>query len=521
MNVKLSLTGASGNMGRDTLPQLLELPYVKKIKLLFLNERRERAYGRHIKKKYGSRVDVIFGDISDKDTARKMVEDVDYVINLAAVIPPASDHEPEKTRLCNVTGVYNLVEAIEALEKQPKFIHTSTVAVYGHRNYMHPWGRVGDPLLPSVYDVYAESKLKGEYRVLESRIENWAVLRQTAILHNRMLTNNLSDGLMFHTCFNVPLEWVTAHDSGLLIKNIIKRDVEENGVKNFWRRVFNIGGGAANRCTGYDTFEGGFKIIGGSTEKFMRPTWNSIRNFHGMWFYDSGELNDMFRFCTEDVDGYWQDILKKHPYYKLAKIIPGRIISKFAIERLLKNSNSPLKWVDNHDGGKVKAYFGSAENLNCMITDWKKYPVLGKGELPDGDINYDDMRNIKRVKHNGYLLSHGYDESKPDSELDIKDMRDAAEFRCGKCLSKKMKKGDMYTKLLWECHDGHTFYAAPYTVLKAGHWCPECCQPEPWDFDRLSKFMPFYAQVWYDTHARGENTTYFYDSEHHAKYTRY
>lgn len=33
--------------------------------------------------------------------------------------------------------------------------------------------------------------------------------------------------------------------------------------------------------------------------------------------------------------------------------------------------------------------------------------------------------------------------------------------------------------------------------------------------------MPFYAQVWYDTHAKGENCTYFYDKDHNARYTQF
>lgn len=284
MGITVALTGSSGNMGRETLPALLSLPFVDKIKLLYLNNNNERKFARKIKKKYGDRVEQIFGDVANYPDCESLVKDADYVVNLAAVIPPDSDHAPELTRACNVTGVQNLVKAVESMQKQPKFIHTSTVAVYGNRNYLHPWGRVGDPLLPSVYDVYAETKVKGEWIVLESEIENFVILRQTAILHYRMLTNNMKDGLMFHTCFNVPLEWVTARDSGLLIKNIIKRDYEENGVKNFWKRCFNIGGGARNRVTGYDTFNEGFEIIGGSTEKFMKPGWNSIRNFHGLWF---------------------------------------------------------------------------------------------------------------------------------------------------------------------------------------------------------------------------------------------
>lgn len=156
-----------------------------------------------------------------------------------------------------------------------------------------------------------------------------------------------------------------------------------------------------------------------------------------------------------------------------------------------------------------------------MPTDWEHFPVLAHGQLADGSIDYDDMRDINKLKEHGYILDHGYDESKPDSELDIEDMRSAAEFRGGKCLSQSMTKGDLYTKLQWECHDGHKFWASPYCILKAGHWCPECCQPSPWDYDRLSKFMPFYAQVWYDTHAKGENCTYFYDDKHNACYTHF
>lgn len=519
MGITVALTGSSGNMGRETLPALLSLPFVDKIKLLYLNNNNERKFARKIKKKYGDRVEQIFGDVANYSDCESLVKDADYVVNLAAVIPPDSDHAPELTRACNVTGVQNLVKAVESMQKQPKFIHTSTVAVYGNRNYLHPWGRVGDPLLPSVYDVYAETKVKGEWIVLESEIENFVILRQTAILHYRMLTNNMKDGLMFHTCFNVPLEWVTARDSGLLIKNIIKRDYEENGVKNFWKRCFNIGGGARNRVTGYDTFNEGFEIIGGSTEKFMKPGWNSIRNFHGLWFSDSDELQNIFDFQRETVKDYWQEILKRHPYYKLAKFFPSRVIRKFAIERLLKDENSPTHWIRNKDEGKVRAYFGSRENLECMPKSWDDYAVLAKGELPDGDVDYLEMKNINHLKRNGYVLSHGYDETKPENELDINDMKDAAEFRGGAVLSESMKKGDLYTKLLWRTHDGQEFYARPYTILKAGHWCIDNA-PEPWDFDRQAKFTPFYQTVWYDSHAKGEDAVYFFDAEGHAKYKR-
>lgn len=521
MKKVVALTGASGNMGMETLLQLMELDCVEKVKLLLLNERRERRYARDCRRKYGKRVEIIFGNLADKSKCRALVKDTDYVLHLAAVIPPLADHHPKDTDDCNRIGTMNLVDSVcEMGENQPKFVHISTVAIYGNRNYKHPWGRVGDPLISSVYDDYSASKIKGERYVLDSELKSWVVLRQTGMLHNRMLSNNMKDGLMFHTCFNAPIEWVTARDSGLALKNLVDRDASGTLKDGFWFKCYNIGGGARNRVTGYDTFDEGFKIIGGSTEKFMKPQWNSLRNFHCMWFEDSDVLNDYLDFQKEDIKDYWSEILQKHSYYRIAKIIPAKLISKLAIERLLKDENAPRKWINSKDAGRVKAFFGSRDNISCMPTKWENYPVLAKGQLADETVDYDEMRDINLVELHGYRLNHGYDDSKPDCELDIDDMRSAAAFRGGKCVSESMTKGDLYTKLEWECHDGHRFMASPYTVLKAGHWCPECCQPQPWDYDRLSKFMPFYAQVWYDTHAKGEDTVYYFDKDHNAKYDK-
>ena len=113
------------------------------------------------------------------------------------------------------------------------------------------------------------------------------------------------------------------------------------------------------------------------------------------------------------------------------------------------------------------------------------------------------------------LLRHGYDETKPPEAWTIEDMRQAAKFRGGKCLSEKMGKTP-YDKLVWECCEGHTFEAAPYTVLIGGHWCPDC-MPQPWEFGRLAKKMPYYAQVWYDGHAADENARYYLDDDGTAR----
>ena len=515
----IALTGATGNMGRETLAQLMDLDFVDKIKILVLPRKADKRLTRKWAKKYGDKLEIIFGSISSFDDCEALVSATDYVINLAAVIPPKSDQSPYLAKACNVDGARNMVKAVECQNPQPKFIHCSTVAVYGNRNYKHPWGRVGDPLLPSVYDCYASYKVQGERYVLDSNIDNWAVLRQTAMLHNKMLMDNMKDGLMFHTCFNTPLEWVTARDSGRLVANIIKKDVAGNN-DNFWKKVFNIGGGHSNRNTGFDTFDEGFKIIGGNGEEYLKPMWHSVRNFHGLWFYDSDILEDMFHFRKDTTADFWQEILASHPYYRLAKILPKSLIRRIAIQRLLGDANAPQKWILSGQNGKIKAYFGANDNIDCLPKKWKDYPLLSKGQLPNGDIDYDTLKDIDKVKKE-QLLCHGYNENKPDDQLDIQDMCEAASFRGGKCLSESMTKGDLYTKLKWQCHDGHIFEASPYTVIKAGHWCDKCFQIDKWDFDRQSKYNNFYGQVWYDTHAKEENTFYYFDHKYNAKFQTY
>ena len=349
--INVAMTGASGNMGRAAVQKIMELSFINKLTVLFLEEKREKKLYKKWKKLYGDKIDFVWGTVANKQNCEKLIENADYVLHLAAVIPPKADHFFDKAEECNDVGTKTLVNVIEHAEKQPAFIHISTVAIYGNRNYKHPWGRVGDPLIPSAYDVYSVTKLCGERAVISSQIKKWAVLRQTGILHENLLSDNVKDGLLFHTTFNGTIEWVTADDSGVLLKNILLSDAISsiNGsgasqkekdfaiklnVKDFWKNVYNIGGGAPNRITGYETFAEGFGVIGVTPEKFMNPKWNETRNFHCLWFADSDELERRFCFRSGDIHGFWQGIKAKHPEFAAAKILPAKLLSAMVLKPL-------------------------------------------------------------------------------------------------------------------------------------------------------------------------------------------
>ena len=70
----------------------------------------------------------------------------------------------------------------------------------------------------------------------------------------------------------LPFEWLTAHDSGLLIRRIADRINDGTMPDSFWKKCYNMAGGAKNRAYGMDVFDDGFGIIGGSTTDFFRLT---------------------------------------------------------------------------------------------------------------------------------------------------------------------------------------------------------------------------------------------------------
>ena len=104
-------------------------------------------------------------------------------------------------------------------------------------------------------------------------------------------------------------------------------------------------------------------------------------------------------------------------------------------------------------------------------------------------------------------IDHGYDETKPESELSLADMQGAAAFRGGELLSKEMKTGDWRGKLAFRCAFGHEFEASPRLVLEGGHWCPEC-ERKSWNYGARAKVDPFFAQVWNPLHDANEMREY-------------
>jgi hypothetical protein len=274
---------------------------------------------------------------------------------------------------------------------------------------------------------------------------------------------------MFHVPLGGVFEWITAEDSGRLLANVCGDDVPER----FWRRVYNIGGGAGCRVTNYEFMLSAFEGLGlgkRHLEALFDPRWFALQNFHGQWFEDSDLLEDVLHFRRQTSDDFPAYFRKHVPVpAPLAAATPAFVLRM--ARRLVLEPFARRTWAADD---LIGAFFGSRSRCQS-IPDW-------------------DALDTARPSSRPLRLDHGYDERCPLEDIDVDAMRSAAEFRGGRFLSSRMTRGDLTTRLRWECAFGHRFEASPTLVLLAGHWCPRCLPP-PWNDEEVARRNPFFAQV--------------------------
>lgn len=152
---------------------------------------------------------VLEGDVTDPAPVAAGVREADVVLHLGAVVSPLADRHPQLAMRVNTGGIRNLVDAVRALPDPGRVsvVGIGSVAQYGSRNPPVHWGRVGDPLRVSGFDVYALSKIIAERMLVESGLPRWTWLRQTGILHPRLAATR--DPIMTHAPLDGVMEWTS------------------------------------------------------------------------------------------------------------------------------------------------------------------------------------------------------------------------------------------------------------------------------------------------------------------------
>lgn len=467
---RVFLTGATGHMGIEVLREFGRRADRFDVVVLVLPNEVDRGIIAEFAE--NPAVTIRFGDVTSYADVERCVAGSDFVAHLGALVSPFADDHPEQTTAVNVGGAKNIIAAVRAQPDPSRIgvIMVGSVAEFGGRNPPLHWGRIGDPLAPSQFDNYAQSKIIAERELVDSGLPKWAWVRQTGIFHPGLLS--IRDAIMLHVPLEGVLEWVSVGDSARLIANAC----EDDAPAGFWGGIYNVGGGAAWRLTNWEFQVRIAQALGvRDVRKWYERNWFATHNFHGMWYTDSDALDELLHFRSGTFEDALQAAVAEQPLLtRLSGHIPGWIVKRTVIAPLAHGLRGPMSWLRQNDEEHIRAYFGSRQEWE-EIGDWSDFVPPS----PSGPT---------------VLLDHGFDEGVDPSRWTVDMLRSAAAFRGGSVRAGGGPRLDPGTPVQWLCADGHEFTASPRLVLAAGHWCPTCVAQTA-DYERQAESNRFLAQL--------------------------
>jgi UDP-glucose 4-epimerase len=245
----VTITGGAGNLGRQVARLLAVRGY--HVRLFDLPEiDYDFAVGQ-------PGLEVMSGDLRDHNALSLACAGAEWVVHLAAIMPPVSETNQNLARKVNIDGTRALLEAMPV---ETKLVLASSVATYGVAQ--KECVGLDHPQRP--IDFYGQTKVQNERDVLASG-------RQATLLR--------ISGISVPALLEIPSPWfftrdqkvefVHLHDVALAVANCV-------GNVATLDRVWQIAGGTSWRTTGQeysDAICGAFDIPPESATFLDTPNW--------------------------------------------------------------------------------------------------------------------------------------------------------------------------------------------------------------------------------------------------------
>lgn len=160
--MKVFITGGCGYIGFSLIEELLAMKSVSAITVYdsLVNSNVNFFFGK--KNEHSNKINFIKGNILDNYTLKKSLPGHDIVIHLAGrVSTPFSQASMHDFDQVNNWGTANLVSEVEANSDINRFIHVSSISVYGDTN----GATIDETAITSPKTAYGNSKLRAERHV--------------------------------------------------------------------------------------------------------------------------------------------------------------------------------------------------------------------------------------------------------------------------------------------------------------------------------------------------------------------
>lgn len=282
---RVLVTGACGNIGANVIDLLVERGYQARAVDLDTPSARNKAA------RWGEQVELCLGSVCNENLVRDVVEDVDHVLHLAAMVPPQTDVDQASGYAVNVVATRSIIEACQAQERPPRFTFTSTAAIWGRNEEVDGPRRADEDIAPS--DNYSRQKAECEAMIRASTLD-FVIFR---IAMTPPVEPSALSPFVFDMHPDMRVEFTHPKDQALgIVNSLVSPEVVG--------RTLCLGGGAGNRYRYHEFMNMAFGAMG--IPPLPRSAFGDAL-FLTDWV-DSEESQAMLDYQRRDAAEYFEEV---------------------------------------------------------------------------------------------------------------------------------------------------------------------------------------------------------------------
>lgn len=284
------VTGACGNLGQMVVRELHARGIA--VQAMDLDSAANRKIAQGNPQLYDK---LHWGDIRQQDFSR-IVQNVDAVIHLAALLPPATETAATLADAVNVDATLKLIAAIESAAQPPLLVFPSSVTVFGPQiaSKSPALKTTSDAVIAS--DNYTRHKITIEQRLRQSTIP-YCILRVGVSVDARTLAADKTTlKKLLQVLADNPLEYIHPCDVATAIVNCL-------GNPDAVGKTFLLGGGDRCRITQHEFLSAALNAAGITLPRELMGK----DGYYTHWM-DTTESNRILRFQQHTFDDYKKEM---------------------------------------------------------------------------------------------------------------------------------------------------------------------------------------------------------------------
>ena len=315
---KVLVTGAGGTIGLQVIRFLLS---EGKYEITALELKNINVYRRL--KPFRKRINIVYGDVNDEAIVDALIKDHDVVIHLAGVLPPIANINEELCKEIDYNGTKTIVDSIKNYNQDCYLLYASSTSIYGKQSDYKNIDKKSKFNIDE-FDFYSQNKVECE-KYIRSNIKNFSILRLAYILGDPG-----PEGLIYNVPLDCEMEVLSAEDAGYAFVCAIDYKKKLN------KKVFNVSGGEKFRTTYKECVEKVFRTYGISL-KFLASWLMAEKNYHGGYYKDGDELENLIHFRSKNLSVYYNNTLARYKN-KISRFIPRLLAKPFILGYCKKKS---------------------------------------------------------------------------------------------------------------------------------------------------------------------------------------